>query len=96
MSVSDSQRFKVSPNVLFEHVEGELVLMDLSSECYFGLDVVGSRVWSLLEGGATTAELVEKLLGEYEVEPVQLREDVSSLVHELFEAGLIEKSDERG
>ena len=44
--------FQLSPDVLFQEVSGEMVLLDLNSEQYFGLDEIGARIWSLLESGA--------------------------------------------
>jgi hypothetical protein len=41
-------KVKVSDEVLAQEVNEETVLLDLKSECYFGLDPVGTRCWQLL------------------------------------------------
>jgi len=83
---------KVAPskNVLTQEVSGEMVLMNLSSEQYFGLDAVGTRVWNLLEQGVAPADLLSILLREYEVEQQQLESDIEELLGQLLEAGLVQ------
>jgi hypothetical protein len=78
-----------SKDVLTQEVSGEMVLMDLSSEQYFGLDAVGTRVWNLLGQGTAPADLVSILLREYEVEQQQLESDIEELLGQLLEAGLV-------
>ena len=90
MEIRDDQVFTVSSDVLFQEVSGETVLLDLDSEQYFGLDAVGTRIWSLLKEGRAVREMVETLLAEYEVEPEQLAGDVRELLAALLDAGLIE------
>ena len=81
---------QISPDVLFQEVSGEMVLLDLNSEQYFGLDEIGARIWSLLESGAGESAVVDTLLEEYEVEKETLQADVAELLDQLTEAGLVE------
>ena len=89
MEIQDEQKVTISPEVLFQEVSGEMVLLDLSSESYFGLDVIGARIWGLLESGSTVGEVLDTLMGEYEVERETLEADVGELLGRLLEAGLI-------
>ena len=89
MEIQDEQKVTISPEVLFQEVSGEMVLLDLSSESYFGLDAVGARIWGLLESGSTVGEVLDTLMGEYEVERETLEADVGELLGRLLEAGLI-------
>ena len=91
MDIKPDQVFVVSKDVLFQEVSGETVLLDLGSEAYFGLDEVGTRIWSLLNEGRNSAEMVEVLLGEYDVERDVLERDVLELLASLLEAGLVEQ-----
>ena len=83
------EKVVLSKDVLTQEVSGEMVLMDLSSEQYFGLDAVGARVWNLLEQGTAPADLLSILLREYEVEQLQLESDIEELLGQLLEAGLL-------
>ena len=89
MKTSLLEKVVPSKNVLTQEVSGEMVLMDLSSEQYFGLDAVGTRVWNLLDQGASPADLLSILLREYEVEQQQLESDIEELLGQLLEAGLV-------
>jgi hypothetical protein len=89
-------RIEISEDVLFQEVSGETVLLDLASEQYFGLDSVGTRIWTLLNEGAAADAVVDTLLGEYEVEREMLAADVGELLDRLAEAGLIRFVDDAG
>jgi hypothetical protein len=82
-------RVNVRDGVMFNRVGDEVVLLDLDSGTYFGLDSVGGRMWDLLSGSATVGETIETMLGEYEIEREVLERDVLRLVSELEEKGLI-------
>jgi len=83
-----------SKDVLTQEVSGEMVLMDLSSEQYFGLDAIGTRVWNLLDQGTAPVGLLSILLREYEVEQQQLESDIEELLGQLLEAGLVRVGEE--
>jgi hypothetical protein len=87
-------KIEIPDDVLFQEVGGETVLLDLQSEQYFGLDAVGTRIWQLLGEGAGTDAVVETLLQEFEVERETLAADVSELLRQLAEAGLIRLKDD--
>lgn len=94
MDPNRKQTIEISPDVLFQEVGGETVLLDLESEHYFGLDAVGTRIWGLIGEGASVDGMVDTLLQEYEVERATLEADVAELLSRLAEAGLIRFADE--
>jgi hypothetical protein len=89
MDIQKEQKVSISPEVLFQEVSGEMVLLDLASENYFGLDEIGARIWGLLESGSSVGETLDALMEEYEVEREMLESDVRELLEKLVEAGLI-------
>ena len=89
MQIQADQKVTISPEVLFQEVSGETVLLDLSSENYFGLDEIGTRIWEMLNGGASVGEVVDALLEEYDTDRKTLESDVAELLENLAEAGLI-------
>ncbi|HEV7670202.1 MAG TPA: PqqD family peptide modification chaperone [Thermoanaerobaculia bacterium] len=76
--------------VLAREIGGEMVLLDVEAGTYFGLNEVGTRIWSLLAEGATLGEVEERLLGELEVDRETLETDLLSLVRDLTAQGLID------
>ena len=84
-----AQAFAVSPAVVFRQLEDGAVLLNLESGVYFGLDEVGTRVWTLLLERGTPAAVCDAMIGEFEVEPAVLTGDVLRLVGELQQNGLV-------
>jgi hypothetical protein len=82
-------RVGISDQVLFQEIEGECVLLDMTSEQYFGLDDVGTKIWQLLVTDGDTARVVSTLTHVYDVDEVTLRNDVANLIRELSEKGLV-------
>ena len=89
MQIRKEQKVSISPEVLFQEVSGETVLLDLASESYFGLDEIGARIWALLESGSSVGDTIDTLMAEYQVERDVLEKDVGELLEKLVEAGLI-------
>lgn len=79
----------LSPDALFQEVNGELVILDLASEKYFGLDAVGTRIWQLLNENQSLGEVKKVILSEYEVSQEQLEADIKQLLDSLQQAGLV-------
>ena len=71
-------------------VSGEVAILNLKSGLYFGLDLLGTQVWKLLQKPLRVAEIQETVLREYEVEPEQCERDLKTLLENLFNEGLIE------
>ena len=72
--------------------DGEVVLLHMASEVYFGLDSVGARMWEALADTGDIEATASRLAGEFEVEESRLLSDLRQLVAELTEAGLLEIS----
>lgn len=68
------------------------MFLNLKSEKYFGLDPVGTRIWSLLAETQDVETTVQTMLREYDVEEVRLRQDVAALIFRMQERGLLEPS----
>ena len=89
MAVDHTARVAIPDGVLFRELEGESVLLNLNSESYFGLDDVGTRMWSVLTTSESIQAAYERLLAEYKVEPDKLSHDLETLITKLIEQGLI-------
>jgi len=82
-------RVSIPEGVMVRHLEGESVLLNLNTESYFGLDDVGTRMWTVLTESASIETAYAVLQAEYEVEPEQLQADLCSFIDRLHESGLI-------
>jgi hypothetical protein len=88
-----SARVSVPEGVLVRNLEGESVVLNLETEKYFGLDEVGTRMWTLLTEAGNIQSAYDRLVAEYDVEPAQLRADMEKLISELVEHGLLTVSE---
>lgn len=74
-------------------LEGESVILSLSSGTYFGLNEVGARIWDILQKPCTYEEIVAFIGEQYAVDQVQLESDLDRLLEDMLRAKLIEVSD---
>ena len=88
--VALGQVFALSENVVSREVSGELVLMDLESGMYFGLNLVGGRIWQMLDKQAQPlAAICDAIEEEFEAPRAAIESDVTSLAKDMMEQGLI-------
>jgi hypothetical protein len=78
------------PELLSAELSGEEVILNPASGDYFTLNDVGRRVWELVDGQKSQAQLTGMLAREYEVEPEVLRRDLQELIDDLLDNGLLE------
>ncbi len=87
--ISFAERITVPTNVLIRFLDQESVLLNLSTERYFGLDSVGTRMWQLLTSARSIEDAYLQLVEEFDVNPQVLRTNLSDLLEHLIENGLI-------
>ena len=83
------QKVTFAETVFAQEVDGEMVLLDMESENYFGLDEVGTAIWQAMQEKETLKEVLDVLLEQYEVEEEMLEHDLSDFVGKLVESGLV-------
>ena len=88
-TISFSDRVRVPDDVLISNLQEESVILNLNSERYFGLDNVGTRMLSVLSASNSIEAAYEVLKGEYDVDPQVLRTDLTSLIENLLQQGLV-------
>ena len=90
MTPNDRPAFAFPQGVLARDVEGEMVLLNLDSEQYYGLDRIGADIVTRLTR-EPEEQAVAALCHDYEVDDRVLQADVTRLVGELLAAGLLER-----
>lgn len=85
--------FLVNPQVMHETVDGETILIDLSSGTYYSLRGSAPAVWSALARGVGSAGIVAALEHAYDAEPGAIEASVAGLIRQLESEGLIAPSD---
>lgn len=82
-------RLRIADAVVFRNLAGESVLPNLSTDTYFGLDAVGTRLWHLLKEQGSAAAAIATLQSEYAVEGRRLQHDAEALISQLLAKGLL-------
>ena len=86
---SFSDRVEVPKDVLVRYVDKEAVLLNLDTECYYGLDETGTRMWQVVTTAASIERAYEELLSEFDVEAELFRQQFSDLLGRLADFGLL-------
>jgi hypothetical protein len=88
----DAHLIEAAPRnlVLSTELGDGLALLDLRTNVYFSLSEVGTVIWDALQQPSTRADLVERVLSEYDVTEEQCAGDIDALLDELWNAKLID------
>ncbi len=78
-----------SDQYLQAKLDGEMVLMDVDSAGYFGMDKTTTHIWELLEERMTFGQLVNKLTTIYEVDAGTCKKDILPVVNDMIERKFI-------
>jgi len=89
MSRSLPTRISLQPKVIFQKVNQEAVLLDMSSEQYYALNELGLRLWELVSEDENLDLAITRLLDEYDVDEDDLRRDILAWIDEMHSYGLV-------
>jgi len=90
MKINPNSRLQRCSNIVSSEIDGETVMMDTNFEKYFGMKVVGTRIWQLLEKETSLQTLCEQLTKEFDINLEQCMEDVMPFLQELFEQDMLQ------
>lgn len=73
------------------NMEGETVLLALSTGRYYTLNRVGSIIWEHCTGHNTVSDIHAKLCEGFDVAPERALDDLIALINELVQEGLLQQ-----
>jgi hypothetical protein len=79
--------------IVASDIDGETVMMSIENGKYYGLDDIGSRIWELIEKPIRVSDLIDTLLGRYEVDRKTCERDVLKFLNELNEDEIVQVND---
>ncbi|MBF0406255.1 MAG: PqqD family protein [Candidatus Riflebacteria bacterium] len=82
-------KIKSSDELISTPVKDELVMMNVETGKYFGLNHVATTVWQNLQNEISVADLCEKVCSEFEVSPEVCRSEVMAFLETLHQKDLI-------
>ena len=80
VEINDQTVISRSGSLLVAPVHDEIVMMDIDSGLYYGLDDIGSEIWKRLEAPHKFGDLVNALAAEFDAERAIIAEDVRKLL----------------
>jgi hypothetical protein len=75
--------------VIRRELDGELVILDLDSGLYFGLDPVGTRIWQFVEEHGSLRVVWDRMRQEFDAPSDRLQSDLLAFVDALVAQGLV-------
>lgn len=89
MGDNASNKLTIPGTVMARQVGDELVILDLASGTYFGLDPLGTHIWQMIAQGRTLPEICDGITREYQVERADFERDLAALIADLDSHGLV-------
>lgn len=88
--------YTASDSIVTRKVAGETILVPISGNLanmqrIFTVNELGERIWQQLDGNHTMSAIRLELLDAYNVDGVNLDDDIREFIEKLLQAGLIEK-----
>jgi hypothetical protein len=70
-------------------MNGETVMMDITKGKYYGFNIVGSRIWELIEKPLEVKNIISILLKEFNVETQTCENTVITFLNRLYHEDII-------
>jgi len=70
-------------------IDGEAIILNLSTGLYYSLDGIGAEVWEMLVANRSMGQIVDTLAGAYAESAQRIETDVEQLVSDLERENLI-------
>ncbi|HEY1026183.1 MAG TPA: PqqD family peptide modification chaperone [Pseudomonas sp.] len=87
LPLTADRRVVRSPDLIATEMDGDIVMMHVSSGQYFGISGVGPRIWALLERPMTVEQMTNTIVSEYRVDEQTCRGDILIFVQALLDQG---------
>jgi hypothetical protein len=94
VTLSLDARYEKDPNVVSRGIAGEQILVPIRKNAadmaaVYVLNEVGARIWELVDGQRSLANIVSVLLEEYDAQPERIESDIVEIVVQLEELGML-------
>ena len=88
------RQYRVCADVVSERLDEQVVLLKVSSGTYFELNASGALIWDVLQGEPDydVAALTRRIAREFSVSETVCKADIDSLLEDLQQHGLVEKT----
>jgi|SRR6188472_3911577 len=91
LTILDLTVLRPSHDVQGTNMDGETVLLDLSTGRYYTLNRLGSAIWEHCNGHNTIGDIHAALCDRFDVAPERALDDLLTLVNQLIQEGLLQQ-----
>jgi hypothetical protein len=88
-------KMHVSPNVVYEEIEGFVVILDLVTEAYYMFDPVAAAMWKALLESDNDNEALDAVQNRFAVERVRLQTDLEAFKRRCVEHGFLQEKESK-
>jgi hypothetical protein len=85
------EKFTQNKSIEQSKIGDEVVMLDMDSGFYFGLNSVASVIWGMLSNEVGFETLIDQLMAQFEVERSLCEADTQELLDQLLEKNIIRK-----
>jgi hypothetical protein len=85
------ERFIQNKEIVQSKIGEEVVMLDMESGFYFGLNSVASVIWGLLAEGICFDKLIDQLMAQFDVERALCEADTLELLEQMLDKNIIRK-----
>jgi len=85
----ENKLFKRIENQPFTDIDGEIVMLNLENNEYYGLNKTASDVWRIIEKPTRFGDIINYLTKIYDVDKEKCAEEVTELIKKLLEKKLV-------
>ena len=93
MTITLDSIVSINPDILTSDVEEELLMMDMDSGYYYGLQGVGKQIWELIEAPIKVRDVCADLLTRYDIDAETVEREVLAFLRDMQEQALITLQD---
>lgn len=86
-----TDRITPTPEVMAAHLDGEAILLNMTTKDYHQLSETGAFIWKRLERGTTVSSVVADLCEEFDVDSQMAERELVRLIGELEQRGLVQR-----
>ena len=89
MSIELETVVKRSEDQIHTNLDQEVVVLNLQSSLYYGMDEVGAFTWEAISDPQQVGQVCQKVADEFGVTVEQCRDDIIGFLEQLEKAGLV-------
>lgn len=78
-----------SQELLTSEVDGEVVMMNIESGKYYGINIVGAEIWKLIENPVSVSDICSELVRTFEIDKPTCESEVLTFLGSLESENLL-------